>query len=149
MSGCTPAPPRWPPTSAGSITSISATVCVIASATGPATTTASPTGPRSSPVAARPSPSPRRVRSPALAEGGGSSFFSATFENWQSELLQLFSMVVLTAYLIHRGSHESKDQDEEVDQTLARIERRLERIEQAQGSPAGGNGANMDDRRLV
>jgi hypothetical protein len=58
------------------------------------------------------------------------AFFSATFENWQSEFLQLFTMVVLTAFLIHKGSHESKDQDEKVDRTLARIEQRLERIEQ-------------------
>jgi hypothetical protein len=60
------------------------------------------------------------------------AFFSATFENWQSEFLQLFTMVVLTAFLIHKGSHESKDQDEKVDQTLSRIEQRLERIEQYQ-----------------
>jgi hypothetical protein len=73
----------------------------------------------------------------------------ATFENWQSEFLQLFTMVVLTAFLIHKGSHESKDQDEKVDQTLARIERRLERIEQAQGSLAGANDAIKDDRHLV
>jgi hypothetical protein len=64
------------------------------------------------------------------------AFFSSTFENWQSEFLQLFSMVVLTSFLIHKGSHESKDQDEKVDETLARIERRLERIEQGQGRPA-------------
>lgn len=77
------------------------------------------------------------------------AFFSATFENWQSEFLQLFTMVVLTAYLIHRGSHESKDQDEKVDQTLARIERRLERIEQAQGGAPRGDGASSIDRRPV
>ena len=57
------------------------------------------------------------------------AFLAATFENWQSEFLQLFSMVVLTAFLIHKGSHESKDTDEKVDAALARIERRLERIE--------------------
>ena len=74
------------------------------------------------------------------------AFFSATFENWQSEFLQLFTMVVLTAYLIHRGSHESKDQDEKVDETLARIERRLERIEQAQGPSPRKNGATPADR---
>src|SRR5215207_1496622 len=74
------------------------------------------------------------------------AFFSATFENWQSEFLQLFTMVVLTAFLVHRGSHESKDQDEKVDETLARIERRLERIEQAQGSPTRVNGAATADR---
>ncbi len=74
------------------------------------------------------------------------AFFSATFENWQSEFLQLFTMVVLTSFLIHRGSHESKDQDEKVDQTLARIERRLERIEQAQEPRPSANGAAAADR---
>ena len=42
------------------------------------------------------------------------AFLSATFENWQSEFLQLFTMVVLTAYLIYKGSHESKDTDDKV-----------------------------------
>ena len=74
------------------------------------------------------------------------AFFSATFENWQSEFLQLFTMVVLTSFLIHRGSHESKDQDEKVDQTLARIERRLEQIEQAQRHPGRLNGTAPADR---
>ena len=60
------------------------------------------------------------------------AFLAATFENWQSEFLQLFTMVVLTAFLVHKGSHESKDQDEKVDQALARIEQRLERLEQGQ-----------------
>src|SRR5688572_13753991 len=32
----------------------------------------------------------------------------ATLENWQSEFLQLFTFVVLTTFLIHKGSHESK-----------------------------------------
>jgi hypothetical protein len=35
-------------------------------------------------------------------------FGSATMENWQSEFLQLLAMVVLTSFLIHRGSAESK-----------------------------------------
>ena len=49
----------------------------------------------------------------------------ATFENWQSEFLQLLTFVVLTTYLIHRGSHESKDTDEAMQAQLDRIERRL------------------------
>ncbi len=36
-------------------------------------------------------------------------FLAATFENWQSEFLQFLAMVVLTSFLIHRGSAESKD----------------------------------------
>jgi hypothetical protein len=77
------------------------------------------------------------------------AFFSATFENWQSEFLQSFSMVILTAFLIHKGSHESKDQDEKVDQTLARVERRLERIERAQGSLTRSNGPVTADQHLA
>ena len=40
-------------------------------------------------------------------------WLQSTLENWQSEFLQLFAMVLLTAYFIFRGSHESKDSDEE------------------------------------
>ena len=50
---------------------------------------------------------------------------ASTMENWQSEFLQLFAFVVLTSFLVHRGSHESKDTDEEFRKTLARIERSL------------------------
>lgn len=57
-------------------------------------------------------------------------FLSSTFENWQSEFLQLFSMVVLTAFLIHKGSHESKDSDEKVEQALPRIEEKITSLEQ-------------------
>jgi hypothetical protein len=39
-------------------------------------------------------------------------FAAATFENWQSEFLQLLAMVVLTSFLIHRGSAESKDSND-------------------------------------
>lgn len=55
-------------------------------------------------------------------------FLSATFENWQSEFLQLLSFVVLTSFLIHKGSHESKDSDEEMQATLNRIERELKSL---------------------
>jgi hypothetical protein len=35
-------------------------------------------------------------------------FFEATFENWESEFLQMGAFVLLTAYLVQRGSGESK-----------------------------------------
>jgi len=38
-------------------------------------------------------------------------FFEATFENWESEFLQMAAYVMLTAYLVQRGSAESKDPD--------------------------------------
>ena len=52
-------------------------------------------------------------------------FSSATLENWQSEFLQLFSFVVLSALLIHKGSAESKDSDDRMEQALERIEKKL------------------------
>ncbi|HKY66313.1 MAG TPA: DUF6766 family protein, partial [Acidimicrobiales bacterium] len=42
-------------------------------------------------------------------------FGQSTFENWQSEFLQLFSFVVLAALYIHKGSAESKDSDEKIE----------------------------------
>ena len=38
-------------------------------------------------------------------------FWEATAENWESEFLQIFSYVMLTAMLFQRGSAESKDPD--------------------------------------
>lgn len=66
---------------------------------------------------------------PAVVSEFVPEFLSSTFENWQSEFLQLLSMVVLTSFLIHKGSHESKDSDEKVDAALARIEERLQKID--------------------
>lgn len=56
-------------------------------------------------------------------------FWQSTLENWQSEFLQLLTFVVLTTYVIYRGSHESRDNDDEVVQQLNRIESRLATIE--------------------
>lgn len=38
-------------------------------------------------------------------------FLSSVFENWESEFLQMSAYVLLTAFLIQRGSAESKDPD--------------------------------------
>jgi hypothetical protein len=38
-------------------------------------------------------------------------FLEATMENWESEFLQMFAFVVLTAFLFQKGSIESKDPD--------------------------------------
>jgi hypothetical protein len=43
-----------------------------------------------------------------LASG---EFLSALFENWESEFLQMWAYVMLTAYMFQRGSPESKDPD--------------------------------------
>lgn len=54
-------------------------------------------------------------------------WLKSTFENWQSEFLQLFTFVVLTTFLIHRHSHESRD---EQDKMQAQIELILARLEE-------------------
>ena len=41
-----------------------------------------------------------------------SHFLEATMENWESEFLQMFAFVVLTAFLFQKGSAESKKLDE-------------------------------------
>jgi hypothetical protein len=43
-------------------------------------------------------------------------FVEATFENWESEFLQMGMYVVLTAFLYQRGSSESKPLDEQAPQ---------------------------------
>jgi hypothetical protein len=40
-------------------------------------------------------------------------FLEATAENWESEFLQMFMYVILTAYLYQKGSSESRKLDEE------------------------------------
>jgi hypothetical protein len=49
-----------------------------------------------------------------------------TFQNWQSEFLEVLVLIVLTTYLIHKGSPESKDGDEEMKHLLERIERKVD-----------------------
>jgi len=51
-----------------------------------------------------------------------------TFQNWQSEFLEVYTLIVLTAFLHHKGSHESKEGEEEIKATVHRIERRLEEL---------------------
>jgi membrane protein implicated in regulation of membrane protease activity len=52
-------------------------------------------------------------------------FAQSTLENWQSEFLQLFSFVVLAALYLHRGSAESRDSDDRMEEALKRIEAKL------------------------
>lgn len=55
------------------------------------------------------------------------SFMQATFENWQSEFLQLFTFVVLATYLIHKGSPQSKDGDDEMRKMIKDIQKKLDK----------------------
>jgi hypothetical protein len=56
------------------------------------------------------------------------AFAQSTLENWQSEFLQLFSFVVLSALLIHRGSAESKDSDDRIERKIDEISKRLDEL---------------------
>jgi len=66
-------------------------------------------------------------------------FLSATFENWQSEFLQLLTFVVLTVHLIQRNSAESPDGDDELKAMLQEL---LDRTE-----PGGGETAETPHGR--
>jgi hypothetical protein len=61
-------------------------------------------------------------------------FAAATFENWQSEFLQLLAMVVLTSFLIHRGSAESKDSNDRMEAKLDELQRTLGRLARQEGT---------------
>ena len=52
----------------------------------------------------------------------------ATFENWQSEFLQVFIFIVLTTFLVHRKSHESPDTDYQTEASLRRIEAKVDAL---------------------
>jgi|SRR4051812_27455761 hypothetical protein len=52
-----------------------------------------------------------------------------TLQNWQSEFLELGVIVVLSSFLIHKGSAESKDSDDEMKQLLEKIEAKLDKLE--------------------
>jgi uncharacterized protein DUF6766 len=53
----------------------------------------------------------------------------ATFENWQSEFLQVFVFIVLTTFLVHRKSHESPDTDYDSEASLRRIEAKVDALQ--------------------
>lgn len=60
-------------------------------------------------------------------EDFSNSFLASTFENWQSEFLQLFSFVILSAFLIHKSSPQSKDGDEKMQADIKEIKAMLEK----------------------
>jgi len=58
--------------------------------------------------------------------GYATEFSENTLQNWQSEFLQNMTFIVFAALLIHRGSAESKDGEEQIQAALERIERRID-----------------------
>ena len=49
-----------------------------------------------------------------------SHFLEAVAENWESEFLQMFAFVLLTAFLFQKGSAESRDPDEDEEEPVER-----------------------------
>jgi hypothetical protein len=49
-------------------------------------------------------------------------FVEATFENWESEFLQMFAYVLLTVFLVQKGSAESRSPDEEDEDVDAELD---------------------------
>jgi hypothetical protein len=62
-------------------------------------------------------------------------FLAATFENGQSEFLQLLAMVALTSLLIHRGSADSKDSNDRIEAKLDAVQKRLDQLAGLTASP--------------
>jgi hypothetical protein len=76
----------------------------------------------------------QQLGSPAEAFGNDGYFWrwgQATFENWQSEFLQVFVFIVLTTFLVHRSSHESPDTDYDTEASLRRIEAKVDALTEA------------------
>jgi len=51
-----------------------------------------------------------------------------TFQNWQSEFLEVLVLIVLTSFLVHKGSHESKDSQDRLEAKIDRIEQKVDRL---------------------
>jgi hypothetical protein len=61
-------------------------------------------------------------------DGYAWTFLEQTLQNWQSEFLALAVIVALSAKLIHRGSRHSRDSQDEVQQRVQAIERRVKAL---------------------
>jgi hypothetical protein len=55
-----------------------------------------------------------------------------TFQNWQSEFLEVLILIVLTKYFIHKGSPESRDSQDEMQAAIERIDKRVAEMTERQ-----------------
>jgi hypothetical protein len=62
------------------------------------------------------------------SDGYAVYFGEWTFQNWQSEFLEVLVLIVLTSFLIHKGSHESKDSQDRLEAKVDRIEAKVDRL---------------------
>jgi hypothetical protein len=60
-------------------------------------------------------------------------FWTLTLENWQSEFLHIKLFVLLTSFLVHKGSADSRDGDDRIEEGIERIEERPGRLEGDRG----------------
>lgn len=56
------------------------------------------------------------------------------FQNWQSEFLALAMLIALGSVLVHRGSPESKDTQVALEQRVANLSERIDRLADARTS---------------
>ena len=52
--------------------------------------------------------------------------------------MQLLAMVVLTSFLVHRGSAESKDSNDRMESKLDALQRRLDHLAESDDRPSRG-----------
>lgn len=74
---------------------------------------------------------------PATVLGDGGYvwvFAEQTLQNWQLEFLALAALVALSAVLLHLGSKQSRESNDEAQARLRAIERRVERLVAARAS---------------
>ncbi|HVF35507.1 MAG TPA: DUF6766 family protein [Candidatus Saccharimonadia bacterium] len=56
---------------------------------------------------------------------GSGEFYSTTFENWESEFLQMGVFVLMTVWLYQRGSSESRPLDRREEEEIEKVERKF------------------------
>ncbi len=75
-------------------------------------------------------------------------FGQSTLENWQSEFLQLLTMVVLAAVFIYRGSAESRDSQDRIEQKIDSLLERLGGADDGQPPPRSANKPEWVDHAI-
>jgi hypothetical protein len=53
-------------------------------------------------------------------------FGEATLQNWQSEFLEAFGLIVLTSAYLHRGSAESRDSEDRMEAKIDKLVKKLD-----------------------
>jgi apolipoprotein N-acyltransferase len=64
---------------------------------------------------------------PVVVQEFVAEYSKSTLENWQSEFLQLFTMVVLASVLLHKGSAESRDSSDRIERKIDEIRSQLKK----------------------